>query len=87
MIETQPIYYHDKIKVQTMNFIPRSMNWQGYGKSRLSNVSYPIVVDSDNIVDENKERQRKYAIRQPVSLKNYKKPLPVLIVPKKNITN
>jgi hypothetical protein len=66
-----------------MDFVPRCINWSGNGKSRLSTVSFPDVVESDYVVDEHREQRRAYSIRQPISLKNCKKQLPVLVVPKR----
>ena len=79
------IYYCIKIKAQAMDCpIPRYMMWQGCGKSRLSTVSFPDVVENDYDIDEEKETKRKHYIRMPISLKYYKKPTPVLVIPKRN---
>jgi hypothetical protein len=73
--------------------LPRSITWQGHGKSRLSNVSFPDVEDIDlkEEVNEHFDMQPIYipsspiSIRRPTSLKDYRKALPTLVVRKRSL--
>jgi hypothetical protein len=73
-----------------MNNLPKSITWTGYGKSRLSKVTYPSVFDEELLVDDLNNTDEWIEeecynssfslIRSPLSIKNYKRIQPVLIV-------
>ncbi len=75
--------------------LPRSITWQGHGKSRLCNVSFPDVNDADvaEDIDDYVDVQPVYIpsspinIRRPTSLKDYRRPLPTLVVRKRNTSS
>lgn len=83
-----------------MPTIPKSLTWTGYGKSRLSKVSYPDVYEEvvnnveqqnddefDVLIDDIYMRMKSHPlalhIRTPVSIKQYKRSQPILIVRKR----
>lgn len=78
-----------------MNNLPKSITWTGHGKSRLSNVTYPSVLNEELQIDEpNNDECREeecyhsshLLIRTPTSIKDYKRSMPVLIVRKRSPT-
>lgn len=84
-----------------MQNLPKSITWTGYGKSRLSKVSFPEIEEIAYLedityeIDDLNEDTPSYthqlshvlSIRTPVSIKNYKRTQPVLIVRKRNNNN
>lgn len=83
--------------------IPKNINWEGYGKSRLSKVSFPEPLDEysfhvyveDDVEDLEDVNDDGYVclpsssmrIRTPVSIKNYKRSQPIVIRRKKTHTH
>ena len=68
-----------------MPYLPKSITWQGYGKSRLSKVTYPEYSDEEVMTVQNEVITSKLslAIRSPISIKHMKQTPPVLVINKR----